>query len=155
MFVPLVVYAALPLASSAFAIDPRTSFIDDKQLILFLIVPAVYYLARGPRASMVLTVVITVGALSALIGIIQYGVLQYDSLGRRPEGLLTHYMTYSGLLVLVMGAAAARALFSADRIWPVIVMPASWRRSSSRSPWGLGRRLYGVALLLAMRDSGS
>ena len=111
MFVPLVVYAALTLASSAFAIDPRTSFIDDKQLILFLIVPAVYYLARGPRASMVLTVVITVGALSALIGIIQYGVLQYDSLGRRPEGLLTHYMTYSGLLVLVIGAAAARALF--------------------------------------------
>jgi putative inorganic carbon (HCO3(-)) transporter len=153
MFVPLVVYAALTLASSAFAIDPRTSFIDDKQLILFLIVPAVYYLARGPRAAMVLTVVITVGALSALIGIIQYGVLQYDSLGRRPEGLLTHYMTYSGLLVLVIGAAAARALFSSDRIWPVIVMPAlvaALVLTLTRGAW-VGA-CVGVALLLAMRD---
>jgi putative inorganic carbon (hco3(-)) transporter len=153
MFVPLVIYAALTLASSAFAIDPRTSFIDDKQLILFLIVPAVYYLARGPRASMVLTVVITVGALSALIGIIQYGVLQYDSLGRRPEGLLTHYMTYSGLLVLVIGAAAARALFSSDRVWPVIVMPAlvaALVLTLTRGAW-VGA-CVGVALLLAMRD---
>jgi O-antigen ligase len=153
MFVPLILYAALTLISSAFAIDPRSSFIDDKQLILFLIVPAVYYLARGPRASLVLTVVITVGALSALIGIVQYGVLQYDSLGRRPEGLLTHYMTYSGLLVLVIGAAAARALFSTDRMWPVIVMPAlvvALVLTLTRGAW-VGA-CVAVAVLLARRD---
>ncbi|HEY7445985.1 MAG TPA: O-antigen ligase family protein [Vicinamibacterales bacterium] len=153
MFVPLVMYAALTLISSAFAIDARSSFIDDKQLILFLIVPAVYYLARGPRASLVLTVVITVGALSALIGIVQYGVLQYDSLGRRPEGLLTHYMTYSGLLVLVIGAAAARALFSTDRVWPVIVMPAlvvALVLTLTRGAW-VGA-CAAVAVLLARRD---
>jgi O-antigen ligase len=153
MFVPLLVYAAVTLVSSAFAIDPRASFIDDKQLILFLIVPAVYHLARGPRASMVLTVVITVGALSALIGIVQYGVLQYDSLGRRPEGLLTHYMTYSGLLVLVIGAAAARALFSTDRIWPLIMMPAlvvALVLTLTRGAW-VGA-CAAVALLLALRD---
>lgn len=153
MFVPLLVYAALTLVSSAFAVDPRTSFIDDKQLILLLIVPAVYHLARGSRASIILTVVITVGALSALIGIIQYGVLQYDSLGRRPEGLLTHYMTYSGLLVLVIGAAAARALFSADRVWPLIMMPAlvvALVLTLTRGAW-VGA-CAAVALLLALRD---
>jgi O-antigen ligase len=153
MFVPLIMYAALTLISSAFAIDPRASFIDDKQLILFLIVPAVYYLARGPRASLVLTVVISVGAVSALIGIVQYGVLQYDSLGRRPEGLLTHYMTYSGLLVLVIGAATARALFSTDRIWPVIVMPAlvvALVLTLTRGAW-VGA-CVAVAVLLALRD---
>lgn len=153
MFAPLVVYAALTLVSSAFAIDPRTSFIDDKQLILFLIVPAVYYLARGSRATTVLAVVITVGALSALIGIVQYGVLQYDSLGRRPEGLLTHYMTYSGLLVLVIGAASARALFSNDRIWPAIMMPTlvvALALTLTRGAW-VGA-CVGVALLLALRD---
>jgi O-antigen ligase len=153
MFVPLIIYAVLTLVSSAFAIDPRASFIDDKQLVLFLIVPAVYYLARGPRASIVLTVVISVGALSALIGIVQYGVLQYDSLGRRPEGLLTHYMTYSGVLVLVIGAAAARALFSTDRVWPVVMMPAlvaALVLTLTRGAW-VGA-CAGVALLLAMRD---
>jgi O-antigen ligase len=94
-----------------------------------------------------------VGALSALIGIVQYGVLQYDSLGRRPEGLLTHYMTYSGLLVLVIGAASARALFSQDRIWPAIMMPAlvvALALTLTRGAW-VGA-CAGVALLLALRD---
>ena len=88
MYVPLVVYAVLTLASSAFARDPQSSFVDDKQLVILLIVPAVYHLARGRRAELVLNVVITVGALSALVGIVQYGVLNYDNLGRRPAGLL-------------------------------------------------------------------
>ena len=36
-------------------------------------------------------------------GIFQYGLLHYDYLGQRPRGLLGHYMTYSGLLMMVMG----------------------------------------------------
>ena len=82
--------------------DPRTSFIDSKQLVVFLIVPAVYQLARGNRALTVFNVIITVGAASAILGIVQYGVLNYDHLGQRPQGALGHYMTYSGLLVLVI-----------------------------------------------------
>src|SRR3954471_15966187 len=36
-FVPLAAYAVAPLISSAFSFEPRTSFIDDKQLVLFAI----------------------------------------------------------------------------------------------------------------------
>ena len=61
-FWPLVVYAALTLVSAAFSPDPRTSFIDSKQLVLFLIVPMVYQFGRGARATTVLKVIITVGA---------------------------------------------------------------------------------------------
>jgi len=153
MFGPLLIYAALTLVSSAFAIDPRTSFIDDKQLVLFLIVPAVYHLARGSRARVILNVVITVGAVSALIGIVQYAVLEYDNLGRRPEGLLTHYMTYSGLLLLVICAATARVLFSRERIWPAVMMPAlmvALALTFTRSAW-VGA-CAALALLLALRD---
>ena len=49
----------------------------------------------------VVDVIVSVGAASAAYGIIQYGLLHYDNLGRRPEGAMSHYMTYSGLLMLV------------------------------------------------------
>jgi O-antigen ligase len=153
MFLPLLVYAALTLASSAFARDPQASFVDDKQLVLFLIVPAVYHLARGPRAGLILNVIITMGAASALIGIVQYGILNYDDLGRRPEGLLTHYMTYSGVLVLVICAAAARLLFSPDRVWPALMMPAllvALALSFTRS--AMVGASVAIALLLARRN---
>jgi hypothetical protein len=124
-FLPLALYAAVTLVASVFSLDPRESLIDSRQLLLFLIVPAVYDLARGNRASTVSDVIITVGAASATFGIIQYGVLHYDNLGQRPQGALTHYMTYSGVLMLVICAAAARLIFGVrDRIWPALVMPA-------------------------------
>jgi O-antigen ligase len=94
-FWPLLVYAAWTLVSAAFSPDPRTSFIDSKQLVVFLIVPAVYQLSRGNRALTVFNVIITVGAASAILGIVQYGVLNYDHLGQRPQGALGHYMTCS------------------------------------------------------------
>ena len=124
-FAALGAYAVLTLVASAFSVDPAESFIDSRQLLLFLVVPAVYDLARGNRASTVADVIISVGAVSAAFGIIQYGVLHYDNLGQRPQGALTHYMTYSGVLMLVICTAAARLIFgSRDRIWPALVMPA-------------------------------
>ena len=124
-FTALGGYALLTLLASAFSVDPSESFIDSRQLLLFLVVPAVYDLARGGRAATVADVIISVGAVSAAFGIIQYGVLHYDNLGQRPQGTLTHYMTYSGVLMLVICTAAARLIFgSKDRIWPALVMPA-------------------------------
>ena len=124
-FLPLVVYGVATLLSATFSIDRATSLIDCKQLVLFAIVPLVYDVARGERTSTVVDVIVSVGAASAAYGIIQYGMLHYDNLGRRPEGALTHYMTYSGILMLVICAAAARLIFGArDRLWPALVMPA-------------------------------
>ena len=124
-FVPLAAYAAVTLISAAFSVDPAASLVDSKQLLLFLIVPAVHHLARGPRAATVMEVIISVGAVSAAYGIIEFGVLHYDTLGRRPDGAMSHYMTYSGLVMLVTCAAVARLVFgSRDRLWPALVMPA-------------------------------
>jgi putative inorganic carbon (HCO3(-)) transporter len=153
-FLPLVVYAVATLISSAFSADRATSFIDDKQLVLFAIVPMVYDLARGRRASLVVDVIVSVGAASAAYGIIQYGVLHYDNLGRRPEGALTHYMTYSGILMLVLCAAVARLVFgSRDRTWPALVMPAlivALALTFTRSAW-VGAAA-GVGLLFVLKD---
>jgi O-antigen ligase len=152
--VPLIVYAGVTLLASVFSVDPVTSFIDSKQLLLFAVVPAVYDLARGRRAATVIDVIVTVGAASAAFGIIQYGMLHYDSLRLRPQGALTHYMTYSGVIMLVICAATARLVFgSRDRVWPALVMPAlvvALALTLSRNAW-VGA-CVAIGLLLVLKD---
>ena len=151
---PLAVYAAATLVSAVFSLDPAASLVDSKQLVLLLIVPMVYYVARGDSANQVIDVVLAVGAISAAYGIVQYGVLHYDSLRMRPDGALTHYMTYSGTLMLVLCAAVARLVFATrERTWPALVMPAlvlALAVSLGRNAW-VGA-CVAVALLLALRD---
>ena len=151
---PLGLYGAATLVSAAFSLDPAASLIDSKQLVLLLIVPMVYQVARGRSANLVIDVILAVGAASAAFGIIQYGVLQYDSLRQRPDGALTHYMTYSGTLMLVLCAAVGRLVFTTkDRVWPALVMPAlifALAVSLGRNAW-VGA-CVAVALLLVLRD---
>ena len=124
-FWPLLAYAGVTLVSAAFSIDPRTSLIDSKQLVLFLVVPIAYRFAVGERGHTLITVVLSCAAASAAFGIIQYGILHYDQLGQRPQGTLGHYMTYSGLLMIVIALAVARVLFGrSDRTWAALVLPA-------------------------------
>jgi hypothetical protein len=108
---PLVAYAAWTLVAAADSVDPSVSWWDTKQLLLFLIVPIAYRLFQGGRSLRVVDVVITVGALHAAYGVIQYGILNYDALDRRVQGLLGHYMTYSGVIMLVACTAVARIMF--------------------------------------------
>jgi O-antigen ligase len=114
----------------------------------------VYRLAVGRSALRMSNVIITVGALSAIAGIVQYGIFEFDSLGRRPQGAMGHYMTYSGLLMLVIIAATARLLFrTTDRVWTALVMPAllvALGLTLTRSAW-VGA-FVGLAVLFSLRD---
>ena len=123
--IPLIVYGAVTLVSSAFALEPWTSFQDDKQLVYLLVVPMVFDLARGKRAHTVMDVIVTVAALGAAFAIVQYGLLHFDSLGKRPQGISHHYMTFSGFMMLGICSVLARLVFGArDRVWPALVLPA-------------------------------
>ena len=153
-FVPLMAYAGITLLSALFSLDPVTSLVDSRQLLLFAVVPIVYTLAPGDRAPLAVTVVISVGAISAAMGLVQYALLHYDTLGRRPDGALTHYMTYSGTLMLAVCATAAHLVFSPrNRTWPALVMPAlvvALALTLTRSAW-VGASVA-VALLFVQRD---
>lgn len=153
-FWPLVGYSALTLLAAGFSRDPVASVTDCKQLSLFFLIPVVYDFARGARARTMLTVIITIGAISALVGIVQYGILNYDVLRRRPQGTLSHWMTYSGTLMLVICATVARLLFDTrDRAWSAVVMPAlvvSLILTGTRSAW-VGATA-GVGVLFLLRD---
>jgi O-antigen ligase len=153
-FWPLVVYAGLTVVSAGLSPDPRTSLVDCKQLVLFLLVPIAYRFASGTRGFTLVTVIVTCAAASAALGIFQYGILHYDHLGRRPQGTLGHYMTYSGLLMLVLMVALARVLFGrGERAWAALVMPAlavAIALTSTRSAWvGV---CAGTAVLFALKD---
>ncbi len=152
--VPLGVYIAWTLLSAAVSRDPSVSVPDTKQLVLFLLVPLVFEFARGARARTLVSIALTVGAASALVGIVQYGVLNYGGLGRRPQGTLSHWMTYSGTLMLVICAGVSRLLFdSRDRAWAAVAMPAlvtSLALTLTRSAWvGV---FAGVGTLFLLKD---
>ena len=72
MFWLLAAYGAATLISALGSANPQQSLIDCKQLVLFLIVPVVYRFARGRVALNLGTVIISVGAIIALVGIAQY-----------------------------------------------------------------------------------
>jgi O-antigen ligase len=153
-FWPLAIYALATLVSAAFSYSPRASFVDSKQLVLFILVPITYRFVSGSRGLTLMSVVVTCGAVSAAFGIFQYGILHYDHLGQRPQGTLGHYMTYSGLLMLVIAVAGARALFGrGDRTWAALVIPAlcvavalSFSRSAQVGVCAA------IALLFALKD---
>jgi len=153
-FWPLAAYAGITLVSAAFSLEPRVSFVDCKQLVLFLMVPLVYRFMTGERASTMVTVILSFAAASAVFGIIQYATITLNPLSQRPHGTLGHYMTYSGLLMLVISVALARILFGkSDRMWAAVVMPAlavAVVVTLSRSAW-VGA-CAAAALLLALKD---
>jgi O-antigen ligase len=148
MFWMLAAYGGVTIISALASGKPEHSLIDCKQLVLFLIVPVVYRFARGPRAITLTTVIISVGALSAMIGIVQYFFQGFNNLDKRAHGPLTHYMTYSGVLMLVTCAAASHLLFgkgnkgkeawTGDRQWTALVTPAlliAQALTLTRSAW--------------------
>jgi O-antigen ligase len=153
-FWPMLAYGGATLVSAALSQDPRVSLVDCKQLVLFLLVPIVYRFATGTRPHTLVTVVVTCAAVSAVFGIVQYGILHYDNLGQRPQGTLGHWMTFSGLLMMVIGVAIARVIFgNSDRTWAALVLPAlgvavalTFTRSAAVGACA------GVALLFALKD---
>ncbi|HVQ40964.1 MAG TPA: O-antigen ligase family protein [Vicinamibacterales bacterium] len=153
-FLPLTIYAGLTLVSAAFSADPIAGFSDSRQLLMFLMVPIVARFARGSRASTTIDIIIAIGSAGAVLGIIQFAMLGYDNLDNRPDGLLSIYMTYAGVLMLVTCAAVARLVFGRVRSpWPIVAVPAllvALAVTLTRNAW-IGT-LLGITVLLTIRN---
>ena len=151
---PLLLYAAWTLASASASSNPTASLADCKQLTLLLIVPVIYEFVSGRMAMTLTSVILTAGAVSGIVAISQYSLLEYDELGLRPRSTLSIYMTFAGLMMLVINVAVARLLFARHhRVWAVVTLPpvvAALVLSLTRSAW-IGA-MAGVAFQLARRD---
>ena len=154
MFWPLAVYAGATLVSAAYSANPTTSLLDCKQLFLFAIVPMAYRLFHGERTLKVVDVIITVGALNAVYGIVQYAIMNFDNIENRIQGNLGHYMTYSGVIMMVACIAFARVMFRRrDRMWAALVLPAvmvALVLTLSRNAW-VGA-CAGIGTLFVLKD---
>jgi O-antigen ligase len=154
MFWPLVALAAWTLVSSAFSSEPGASFLRSRQLLFYLTVPLVVRVARGKRAMQVVDVIIALGAVGALAGIVEYAFLGYHGLGNRPKGTLGHYMTYSGVIMLVLCAAVSRLVFRGrEWLWPAVAVPAlivALVASESRNAW-IGA-LVAISVMLVLKN---
>jgi O-antigen ligase len=156
--IPLMVYAGLTLVSTALSQRPLESLLDDKQLFLYLVVPVTMAFAQGRRAMSVTNAIIAVGAVGALLGIVQgiiVGELNLDYLlHNRPHGVVGHFMTYSGLLMLVACSAAAQLLYrEREWVWPAVAVPAllvALAVTLSRNVW-IGTIVALTTLLVARR----
>ena len=153
-FLPLALYAVWTLISAAMSSEPKLSFIDSKQLLMFLMVPVVARFAVGRRATQTIDIIIAIGAAGALVGIVQFAILGYDDLDHRPVGPLGHWMTFSGVLMLVACTAIARLVFHpAPVAWPMIAVPAllvALVVTNTRNAW-IGTFLA-VSVLLMIRN---
>ncbi|MDA1307842.1 MAG: O-antigen ligase family protein [Acidobacteria bacterium] len=122
---PLLAYAGWTMVSAAASVDPLESLKDTKQLLLFLMVPVVATFVRGALATRAVDIVIAVASAAAVYGIAQFNLWGFDNVDNRVVGPLSHWMTFSGVLMLVSGAALARLLYSGrEWIWPAIAVPA-------------------------------
>ena len=136
---PLLAFAVWTLLSASFAADPARSHQDAKKLLLFsLFYLGVETMARGEARERVLSAALLGGLALAALMLAQHLFLGFDRLERRPHGFLGHYMTASGVTMVVLLLCAARLAFDPRP------------RSHARDLWLPGLVLLGVAVVAAL-----
>ncbi|MEE8217484.1 MAG: O-antigen ligase family protein [Vicinamibacteria bacterium] len=132
---PLLAYGVWTLLSVSFAAEPAIALEDSKELVLFvLFYLAVATLTRGGAREGVVSALLMGGVALAALMVVQYHLLGYDTLDRRPSGFLGHYMSSSGVVMGVVVAAAARLAFGTGAL----------AAPRPRDAWLLGTLLAGV-----------
>jgi len=110
---PLVAFAVWSLLSACFAASPAVSHADSKKLLLLaLFYIALETLADTESREAVLGAVLLGGLSLAALMVLQHHLLGFDRLNHRPSGFLGHYMSASGVTMVVLVIAAARLLFA-------------------------------------------
>ncbi len=136
---PLAAYAGCFVASAVFSYDPATSLQELSTLYAVLTLPLALLLVRGERqARVAIASLVGISAVLAVYGLAQFAFTDYGPLHQRIPGPFSHYMTFSGVLLLGLALIAGR-LSSA----------AGWR---SRVNW-VGLVLVGGALALTLTRS--
>jgi O-antigen ligase len=113
-FWPLPVYAALSLVAAALSVNPELSFLNCKNILLFLVIPLI---ATGLTSVEDVGLAARAVLASAVVGSVYS--LGYAVFKAAPEqrisGFAGHYMTQGGLLFLFGGLALSLIFFGKGR----------------------------------------
>jgi O-antigen ligase len=114
--VPFALYAGLSLLAAIYSFDPGESLGASKELLL-LVVPylLVSMVRRQEALASLVLVLVAMADVGALVGLWQHHFQELPRINHRIHGFLSHYMTYSGLLMGVSLLALAGFLFSGAR----------------------------------------
>ncbi|HYK91283.1 MAG TPA: glycosyltransferase [Acidobacteriota bacterium] len=105
---PLCAFAFWTLLTVLVSYDTHTSILELKKFFIYLIVFLVPLLIRGKGAAIwVYRAIFAAAALSGLKGISQFASNPHRGLSDRISGFMSQWMTYSGLLMLVLVALAS------------------------------------------------
>jgi O-antigen ligase len=136
-FLPLLAYAALSLVASAFSVNPAVSFLDCRELALYLMVPVAYMSLRDLGLVRRANNAILASAAASILYAFYHEIFQAAP-EERIRGFMGHYMTQAGLLAMVMALAMAMALFGRGKV---------------RILWGTAALAAGVALEMTLTRS--
>lgn len=111
----LVAFAVASGASALASLDPAVSLghFGSELLTLSSLPLIVFWVRRRAHLSRLVNAVLALAALASLVGIAQSLGAGFAGAPQRPESLFSHYMTFSGLLVLAFALVLGR-LATAD-----------------------------------------
>jgi O-antigen ligase len=136
-FIPLLVYSALSLVSSAFSVNAAISFRDCRELALYLMIPVAYVSLRGLREVRRVNYAVFASAAASILYTFYRGLF-LAAPEERIKGFMGHYMTQAGLLAMFASLAMAMAIFG---------------KGKARYVWGAGALAAGAALQMTLTRS--
>jgi len=151
-FWPLVGYAVWSLLAAALSVNPAMSFLDSRDLLIFLIIPMITLgLSAVADVRLAARAVLVSATAGSLYGLGHF--LLRAAPGERSTGFMGHYMTQGGLLLLFGALAVPFVLFLKTRerfVWggAFVVSAVALTLTYTRSAWvGLGVVLVFLLLL--------
>ena len=97
-----LIYMVFTVISTLFSVDKLNSLIDNKELFTFLLIPLFIIMINSrKKLDYSLYVILVSSTISSLIGIFITLKEWRVDIDHRLKGLTSHWMTYSGLLMLV------------------------------------------------------
>lgn len=154
ILVPALTFAYFIALSAIFSIHPSQSIFHAKDLALFIIIPIVYDTVESlDDVRVIYGVLIFAGVISALYGLYQFYASDTDMVYSRIRGFMGHWMTFSGLLMILNVLLLSHLLFAKVHpkwFYPAfVILSAALLLSLTRNAW-LGF-LAATVVLISMR----
>ena len=150
----LLLFMAMVMVSIVFSTDPMFSLRYVKTFIRFAVVIFIFTYFTRDQVEWTLKGTLLLIALSALLGIVQFYWLFEVDLLNRIRGFMSHWMTFSGQLM--MGIIALSGLILAPFNFGDGDPPGSWESLARPSRWfwvGVLMLLGGALLLTFTRNA--
>jgi O-antigen ligase len=103
LFIPLLFFIATNVLSAFFSLEPDISFWRLKQMVLFIIIPLFYDVVQEPAEDIqcIHSMLFTSALISCARGLYQFFTVKGELITNRMTGFLGHWMTFSGILMMV------------------------------------------------------